>query len=248
MQTPIFLKVWDTISVLHYSLLFLSAGLILGSATSAEAQIMKTTDANAYELKIGSARFRLPYLYLERRPQKISLGKIHEWTHHFDFAFWMPDGRPLLDNPMSTIGYRPKENGQVQSADSYVVHVRQVVPVLSDVSYVSPRKKISNLDRVMRLTDQKVFRSDSMFGLMKYEPKDPGQAAFYAGNANEEPQILISCPARTKKIPHPSCIESVFYEDERIGLTIQLPLFALDQWKSVADKTLQLVKSWRVLN
>lgn len=249
MQTPIFLKASDTKSLLHYSLFVLSVGLSLACATSAVAQVMKTTDENAYELKIGAARFRLPYLYLERRPQKTSLGKIHEWTHHFDFAFWMPEGRPLSGNPMSTIGYRPKENGQVQPANSYVVHVRQVVLVAeSDSSYVSPEKKFSNLDRAMHLTDQKVFRSDSRFGLMKYEPKDRSQSVFYAGNANDGPQILISCPARTKKIPHPSCRETAFYKDESIELTIQLPLFALAQWKLVADKTLQLVKSWRVLN
>jgi hypothetical protein len=217
---------------------------------------MNPDTADVLVIETGGSIFRLPMPYAIGRRLKYEPTEILHLAQ-FQFAFWMPDGRPTERDAGSLIGYRPKESKHPNPGpDEYIVRVVPAeVVLIKDSEYVAagggrytpPQGMFRNNNGTNGfLTNETNFKIEQVSGLIAYVPKDKNfPRTIYRTPEDAETQAFIQCDMPGQERKSLFCLANVFYPDQGLAFRLQFPSEKIEDWKSVAELALKLSESWR---
>ena len=210
-----------------------------------------------FVIENGGITFKAPTTYIIGRRARGDSREIHHLAE-FQFAYWMPDGAPTERDAGSLVGYRPKESRRPNPGpNEYVVRVVLAESIKSGKEteyvragggrYTPPLEMFENTDGSHNfLTSGEHFEREQIFGLIAFIPKDksfPRQT--YRTPEAARTQAFIECNTPAAARTFPSCVANVFFRDEGFSFRLQFPREKISDWKSISERALALVKSWR---
>jgi hypothetical protein len=199
----------------------------------------RAQDADRVRLDAGAGSFAVPsrYLLLDYRRGGAVEPILARW---FGFRFWLGDRKPA--------GEKEKRPDDL-AIEVVGVEVRPVDP---DEKRLLPAHRAWIIASHPLLYD---YGKSEEFELEKHEycglDAATGECpAAYISKPGSSPQVFTRSEAQDRyyaSLKHdPTYMIQFFYPEDRIVFWLTLPEAALPRWKTVADETVGLIRSWRL--
>lgn len=225
------------------------------SWTSQLREIRTTTDQGVpldelIHFRLRGYRLRVPAGYLWPWPLQSMRNRINE-LNEIAFEFWMPDRRYPTINPISIVGFRPREQARGEPVpDAHIVRVRSLMPIKADdQGYISPERAFHNFTKRFGVSSYSFL--EEPFGLVRFWQHDwpyPHQPPFidYRHREGSSLHVLLKCAPPHLKLPFPGCEGRVHFTSEGLGFFVHFSRDRLHEWREITTAVRDLFNSWKV--